>query len=251
MIGVIARRELGGFLLTPFGPVLLAFCQLLLAYLFLSYVDSFLARQADLAAMPSPPGATQWIVAQWLAAASIILLAALPLITMRSISDEWRSGTMSLLLSSPVSSVQIVAGKFCGVVAIIAVIALVASLMPVSLMLGARMDIGLIAAATLGLFLLLTSFAAVGLFMSSLTRQPSTAAFSAFGVLLFLWLLDWTVTEEVSGARAVFAYMSLFRHFQPFIQGQVVIADAAYFVLFTALFLWLSVRRLELQRRFG
>lgn len=251
MILTVARREFGGFLLTPFGPVLLAFCQLLLGYLFLSYVDSFLGRQADLAALPNPPGATQWIVTQWLATASIVLLAALPLITMKSLSDEWRGGTMSLLLSAPLSSSQLILGKFFGIVGVIALIVAVAGLMPLSLYLGTPADLGLIAVAMLGLFLLLTSFAAIGLYMSSLTRQPSTAAFSAFGILLLLWLLDWTVTDDVTGPRAVFAYFSLFRHFQPFIQGQIIVADLAYFVLCCALFLGLSVRRLDAQRRFG
>jgi len=250
MILTIARREFGGFALTPFGPVLLAFCQLLLAYLFLSYVDSFLGRQAELAALPNSPGATQWVVTQWLAIASIVLLAALPLITMKSFSDEWRGGTMSLLLSAPASSLQIVLGKFIGILAVIGLIVATAALMPISLHLGTTADFGLIAAAMLGLFLLLMAFAAIGLYMSSLTRQPSTAAFSTFGVLLLLWLLEWTVTDDITGSRAVFAYVSLFRHFQPFIQGQMVVADVMYFVLVCALFLGLTVRRLEAQRRF-
>lgn len=250
MILTLARRDLAGFLLTPFGPILLAFCQLLLAYNFLGHVDNYLGRQADLAVLSSAAGATQWIVTQWLATSTIILLAALPLITMRTLSEEWHSGTMSLLLSSPIASSQIVLGKFLGVCAIIFAIVFCAALMPLSLALGTAVDYGLIGAAMLGLLLLMASFAAVGIYMSSLARQPSTAAFTAFGVLLMLWILDWTVTGDSSGDRAALAYLSLFRHFQPFIQGQLVLADILFFVLVTLLFLSLSVRRLVSQRRF-
>ena len=97
-----------------------------------------------------------------------------------------------------------------------------------------------------GLAFLLGSFAAVGLFMSTLTQYPAVAASSTFGVLLLFWLLDWSGDET-----SLLAYLSLLNHYEPFLRGVFDSTDAAYYLLVIVMFLVLSIRRLDAERLGG
>jgi ABC-2 type transport system permease protein len=122
--------------------------------------------------------------------------------------------------------------------------------MPLSLYAGTSLDSGKLAAGLLGLTLLLASFAAIGVFMSSLTEQPVVAAISTFGLLLLLWIVDWSGNskEQVS---SLFAYLSLQTHLTSFLKGLFSTTDVVYYLLLTTLFLVLGVRRLDQQRLTG
>ena len=114
-----------------------------------------------------------------------------------------------------------------------------------------RIDLGNVSNVdSAGLALLLASFAAVGIFMSALTEQPVIAAISSFGLLLLLWIVDWSGAgrEEVTG---LFHYLSLQTHLQSFLKGLFSTADLAYYLLLIATFLVLSIRRLDQQRLTG
>jgi len=244
MIGVIAGRELRSLFASPMAWAMLAVVQGLLGYMFLTYVDEYLMNQGRLAAIEGAPGVTRLVVSQWLNAVAIILMLVVPLLTMRLISGEWQSQTMALLLSSPLSATQIVLGKYLGALGFLAVMLLLLLLLPSSLLMGGDLDYGLLTAAFIGLALLLSSFAAVGLYMSTLTRQPTIAAISAVGVLLFLWLIDWARVTDGEAINNVLSQLSLARHFQPLTRGVFASSDVIYFLLFISLFLVLSVRRL-------
>jgi ABC-2 type transport system permease protein len=117
-----------------------------------------------------------------------------------------------------------------------------------SLLMGGGLDLGMLAAGVLGLVLLLAGFAAVGLFMSTLTEQPTIAAVSSFGVLLLLWIIDWAGSNNAGQASELFAYLSLLRHFQSLLKGVFDSTDVVYYLLFVTLFLVLSIRRLDADR---
>src|SRR5690606_20858052 len=144
-------------------------------------LEQFQLVQPQLIAADGAPGVTDIVAVPVLATATSLLLLIVPLLTMRVFAEERRSGTLMLLRSSPVSAAQIVLGKYLGLVAMLAVLVAMVVLMPVSLALGTTLDWGKLAAATLGLMLMVSAFAAAGLFLSSLTRQPMLAAVAAFG----------------------------------------------------------------------
>ena len=177
----IAARELRSLFLSPLAWTLLAVVLFILAYLFMAQVDLFLQLQPRLPGMPGAPGLTEIVVAPVLGNAAFVALLILPLLTMRLFSDEMRNQTMSLLLSAPVSMTEIVLGKYLGVLGFIVILIALIALLPLSLLVGGALDMGVVLAALLGLFLLLAAFAAVGLFMSSLTAQPAVAAIATFG----------------------------------------------------------------------
>jgi len=250
MLLTIASREYRNLFLSPLAWAILAVLQLILAYLFLTQVDTYMGLQPRLAGIEGAPGVTDVVVAPLLQTVGFLLMLIAPAITMRTFSDEKRNRTLSLLLSAPVSMSDIVLGKFLGVALFFLTLLLLIAAMPVSLYAGTTLDTGKLAAGLLGLVLLVSSFAAIGVFMSTLTEQPVVAAISSFGLLLLLWIIDWSGNskESVSG---LFAYLSLQTHLEPFLKGLFSTTDVAYFLLLTALFLALGIRRLDQQRLTG
>ena len=95
---------------------------------------------------------------------------------------------------------------------------------------------------------MIASFAAIGLFMSTLTSDPAVAAVSTFGVLLLLWNMDWAGTGAAEGVRPFFSYIAVTSHFNALLQGVVDSADIVYSLLIVVAFLLLSIRRLDNMR---
>jgi ABC-2 type transport system permease protein len=228
--------------------VVLAITQAFVAYAFLVKLELFLQIKPFLAGLSGAPGLTVFVVAPAFKAAGMVMLLAAPLVTMRLVSEERRSGTLSLLLSAPISMTDIVLGKFLGVMAFFATVALVILLTPLSLLAGGTLDYGLLASGFLGLLLLIASYAAAGLFMSTLSAHPAVAAVSTFGLLLLLWNMDWAGTGAAEGVRPLFSYLAVTSHFNALLQGVVDSADLIYSLLFVASFLILAIRRLDAMR---
>lgn len=247
MVLAIAGRELRSLFLSPLAWTLLAVVMGVLAWIFSAQVDFYLQIQARLAAVPGAPGVTELVVAPLFGNAAFILLLVVPLITMRLISDELRNRTLTLLFSAPASMTEIVLGKYLGVLGFLLALIVLIALLPLSLLLAGAIDPGLVASGLLGLFLLLASFAAVGLFMSTLTSQPTIAAVSGFGALLLLWIIDWGAGAAGGGSSAL-AHLSLLRHYEPLLRGAFSSADVIYYLLIIVTFLAFSIRRLDAYR---
>ena len=247
MILNIALRELRSMFLSPLAWTVLAVSQLILCWIFFAQIDVFFSVQKELTTMPNAPGVTDLIVAPVLEIASVMLLMISPLLTMRLISEERRNGTLTLLLSSPISISEIVLGKFFGIAFFYLILVGMISLMPLSLMMGTELDLGKLAAGLLGLLLLLWAFAAAGLFLSSLTANPVVAAISTFGLLLMLWMIE----RSGNGTDSIFNYPSLTSHVAPFLRGMVNSVDLVYFVLFIITFLLLTIRQMDAERLQG
>lgn len=248
MIFHIAAHELRRLFLSPLAWSVLAVEQLILAYFFLIGIDTFMAYQPRLAMMEAPPGVTDLIVAPLFGDASIFLLFAVPMLTMRLVSEERRGQTLSLLLSAPVSMTDIVLGKFLGVTVFFLILVGIIGLMPLSLLAGGTIDFGMYASGLLGVALLTASFIAVGVFMSTLTVQPAIAAVSTFGILLGLWIIDWAGADRSGEFSGLFGYVSILRHYQSLLKGVFNSSDVIYYLLFIATFIILSIRRLDADR---
>jgi ABC-2 type transport system permease protein len=247
MIFTIAFREFRSLFLSPLAWTVLAILQCILAYTFLTQVETFTLIQPKLAAIENAPGLTDIIVTPLYGNAGIILLLVTPLLTMRLICEERRNKTLSLLLSAPVSNVEIIIGKYLGILGLLLLMVFLITLMPLSLLMGGELDLGKLAANLLALLLLVTAFTSTGLFMSSIAGHPTIAAMGTFGILLLLWILDWT-TGMKDQRSELFEYLSLLRHFQNLQSGLISSVDISYFLLFTATFIILSIRSLDNER---
>lgn len=243
MITTIAAKELRILFGSPLAWITLGVLQGVQAWLFLNQVDAFLGLQAQLSLLANPPGVTEMVVAPLFGAAAMLLLVVTPILAMRLIAEERRNHTLPLLLSAPVSLADIVVGKFFGLWVFICLIIALTTLMAISLLAGGSLDIGLLLANLSGLVLLAAGLAAFGLYFSCLTAHPSVAAISGIGASLGLWLLD-IVSKDLGALHA----LSPLWHFERISRGFLNSADVAYFLLFTATFLMLAVRRLDRDR---
>ncbi|MFW5442821.1 MAG: ABC transporter permease [Methylococcaceae bacterium] len=247
MIFSIASRELKTLFLSPLAWSILAVLQFIMAYLFLTQIETFTSFQSQLANIDVAPGLTGIIVLPLFANASIILLLVTPLLTMRLVSEERRNKTLSLLLSAPLSAAEIILGKFLGILGMLMLIVIMVSLMPLSLLLGGELDLGKFSCNIIALSLLVAAFSSLGLYMSCVASHPTVAAIASFGLLLLLWILDWTAGLKDQQSE-IFQYLSLLKHFQNIQSGLINSVDICYFLLFISTFLILSIRRLEYDR---
>jgi ABC-2 type transport system permease protein len=247
MIFTIAARELRSLFLSPLAWSILAVTLFILAYLFLSQIEAYINLQPRLAALEGAPGVADIVVAPLFADAAVVLLLITPLVTMRVLSEERRNRTLTLLFSAPLSMTEIVVGKYLGVLSFFLILLALLALMPLSLLAGTELDVGKLAAGMLGLALVIAAFTAIGVYMSSLTEQPTVAAVTTFGLLLLLWIIDWAGNKQMDDNSAL-AHLSMLRHYEPLLKGLFSSADVAYYLLIIVLFIGFSIRRLDATR---
>lgn len=240
----IAWRELRNLFLSPLAWCVLFAVQLIHGWLFAVSVEGFRGDPNGVS------GVTDQVGAGLFSIASVIMLMVVPLLSMRLFSEERRNGSLTLLLSAPLRMSEIVLGKYLGLMAFLALMVVLLAAMPLSLAAGTTLDYGKLAAGALGLLLLLGSFAAAGLFMSTLTRQPVVAAMASFGLLMFLWFINWLGrgSPRFSG---VLHYLSLTDHYTSLLRGSFDSTDVVFYLLFIATFLVLAMRRLDSARLQG
>jgi ABC-2 type transport system permease protein len=247
MIRLLAMRELRSLFAMPSTWFILAALQFIFAWFFLARLEAFLEVQPQLAQLANPPGVTTTVAAPIFNTVALLLMMLVPMFTMRLIAEERRNQTLTLLLSSPLSGLHIVLGKFLGLLIFLAVLMTGVPLMFYTLALGTALDHGLLLSNMLGLLLLTASYIALGLYISALTAQPIIAAIGAFAVLIGLWLADIGAVAENSPWHSI----SPLNHFQNFNNGLLDSSDAAFFILFTVVFLLLTMKRLHNNRRYG
>ena len=247
MIRLLAQRELRSLFAMPSTWFVFAVLQFILAWFFLARLEAFLEIQPQLAQLANPPGVTATVAAPMFNTVALLLMMLVPVFTMRLLAEERRNQTLTLLLSSPLSGRHIVLGKFLGLLVFLVVLMAGVPLMLYTLALGTAIDHGLMLSNILGLLLLTSSYVALGLYISALTSQPIIAAIGALAVLLGLWLADIGAAAENSPWHLI----SPLNHFQNFNSGLLDSGDAAFFVLFTAAFLILTMKRLHNNRVYG
>lgn len=240
----IARHELRRIFVSPLAWAVLAVTQVIFGWIFAGILTQF--QQA------SNLGGQLGSVSEFIAGAlygtgTLVLLLVMPLMTMRLFAEERKAGTITLLFSAPATLIQIVLGKFLGLAGFVLAMMALLALMPAVLLPAVELDVGRLTAGLLGLFLMTLAFGAAGLFISSLTREPTIAAVGSFAALLLIWLLRMPAQYDSRYAE-LFDYLSLISHYQNLITGLFDFSDVVYYLLFIALFLWLTVQRLDLER---
>ena len=249
MLLTLAQRELRTLFVSPMAWSILAISQLILAFIFLALVEGYIINQPQLMMLENAPGVTERIVAPLYGAAAWVFMMVVPLLTMRIISEERRNHSLTLLLSAPISMTEIVIGKFLGLLAFLFIMVSLLSLMPLSLLLAGQLDFGHFASILIALLLLVACFSAIGLYLSTLTTQPTVADIGTYGALLLLWIID-IGSNSVANIEAsgLLGYLSMLRHFDALARGVFSSIDIVYFILFLSVFLVLSIRRLDVDR---
>lgn len=239
MINTIAHRELAELFKTPLAWLLLAGCQLVLAWVFLEVIDLY---QGEISAQPAV-GLNAALAERLFGAALILLLLSAPLLSARSLSQEVQQGTDQLLGAAPVGQTAILLGKLLAVMVPLCLLALLPFLMSASLLAAAPVDLGLFFAATLGLWLSALLFAAVGYFCASLVQQPMLAAVLSYVLIMLLSLIH-DADQLASRHLTLMDWLSWSQHLIWLFNGVLRLSDLGYFALVSALFLALAQRLL-------
>lgn len=248
MIFNIIRKELKSLFSSPMGWVVLALLQFVFGTFFLIGVDQYFQTMSGAMRPEQRVGVTAFVGQSVFGIASFVMLFAVPLLSMRLISEERRQQTLTFLFSAPLTITEIVLGKFLGLVTFLSIVIFFIAAMLSSMNLWTEVDFGYILSNVLGLWLLVASFSALGIYVSSLTNQPVVAGIITFVALFALLILDHFFAGDPTSTMA---YLSLMRHFEPFSRGLLDTKDFVYFVLFIITFLTLTIRRLDADRLRG
>ncbi len=247
MIFTLAQKEFRSLFSAPSTWLILGALQFIFAWFFLARLDAYLQVQTQLAMVANAPGATVSVVAPVFGTLALMLMILIPLFTMRLLAEERRNQTLALLLAAPISSAQIVLGKFLSMVIFNTCIIACSTAMLSILGLGTHLDFGLLFSNALGLLLLTACYTALGLYLSSLTKQPIVAAMSAIALSFGLWLIDIGSSDSGSAMRT----LSPSSHAQSLNAGFILSTDLIYFALFIAAFLLLAIRRVNNNRLYA
>ncbi len=177
---------------------------------------------------------------------AIILMFLVPLLTMRLLAEEKRSGTAELLFTYPLADWSIILGKFGAAFLIYLIFLAFTASYSLALCFMTRVDLGALAAGYLGVVLLGASFLSLGLFASSLTENQIVAGVVGFALLLLFWVIGWTQELGAGGALGrVMQFLSLSEHYDNFSKGVINTRDLVYCASFIFFFLFLTKRQLE------
>ncbi len=171
------------------------------------------------------------------------------LLTMRLVAEERQTGTLTLLQTAPIRSIDIVLGKFLGAFLFLTLITLATAYMPALIFVHGKVSLGQILVGYVGLLSLGAATIAIGTFSSAIARNQLMAAVVGAGILVFIllgWMMGQVTEAPLSG---LFSYTAIFdRHFQPFMKGRLNTEGLVYFASVCFAFLLLAVRSMQLRR---
>ena len=225
MIINVARKELKSMFASPMGWVILSLLMFAFGTQYLNGVNDYFAVMSGAMRPAERTGVTQFVGQSVYGLASFIMLFAVPLLSMRLISEERRSQTLPFLFSAPISLTEIVVGKFLGLVAFLSIIIVFIGVMLCTLNIWSDIDFGFLLANSLGLLLMVAGFSALGIYFSGMTQQPVIAAILTFIALFALMMLDRFFAGDPNN---ILGSLSLMKHFQSFSNGLIDIADIVH-----------------------
>jgi ABC-2 type transport system permease protein len=243
----LIKKEVRAYFSSPIAYVVIAGFLLLVGYFFYSLVSWFNAAAMQMAQNPyyaQQVNINEMVFSPLFHNMSIVLIFVIPLLTMRLLAEEKKTGTDELLYTSPLKVGEIVAGKYVAALVLLAVLLGLTAVLSVFVFAWGNPELAPWLTGYLGLFLMGSAFIAVGLFFSSLTDNQIVAAILTLMTLLLFLLLNW-VSSLGSGAAwtKVVSYLSFSEHFEDLTRGIIDTKDVVYYlsVSFFGLFLAHSV----------
>ena len=246
----ICRKELNSYFRSPIAYGVMAFFALISGYFFYVAVVYFMQMsiQSAMSGQSQPMSVNESVIRPLFSNISVIGLFIIPMITMRLFAEEKRTGTIELLITSPLSDLEIILGKWLAAMGLYAAILGVSLLSMASLFLYGKPDWRPIVVGYLGLLLQGGCLLAIGTFISTCTRNQIVAGVAGFSVCLMLWVLDWLSSFQDSVTAKVLAYLSVLQHFDSFSKGVLDSKDIIYYASAIFIGLFLTARSLESLR---
>jgi ABC-2 type transport system permease protein len=246
----IAQKELKAYFASPIGYIVIAVFALLMGFFFSAILEIYVQQSIQMGQFGGAPqmNVNDQVIRPLMLNGSVMVLFVLPMITMRTYSEEKRSGTIELLLTSPLTDFQIVMGKFVGAMSLYAAMLLVTVVDMALLFAWGNPEWAPVVGSYLGLLLMGGCFVAIGLFVSSTTKNQVVAAVVTWAIFLMLWVIDWISQSLQPPAQDVVQYLSFTNHFDDFSRGIIDTKHLVYYVSFIAFGLFLTMRSVDTER---
>jgi ABC-2 type transport system permease protein len=246
----IARRELISYFRSPIAYGVMAFFALIAGYFFYVAVVYFVRRglESSMMGQSFPMDLNEFVIRPVFSNISVIGLFLIPMITMRLFAEEKRTGTIELLVTSPLRDLEIILGKWTAALLLYASMLGISVLSMALLFAYGKPDWRPILVGYLGLLLLGGALLSIGTFISTCTKNQIVAGVAGFAVCLLLWVLDWASSFETSVTAKVVSYLSVLQHFDSFSKGVLDLKDVVFYVSVIFVGLFLTARSLESLR---
>ena len=245
----IAHKELKSYFASPIAYIVLGLFAFVYGYFYAVMFSYFMQMSMRGAMGGAPPmNVNQDLLRPVTQNMLVVLLFVMPLITMRTYSEEKRSGTIELLLTAPLTDFQIIVGKFLGAMGLFA--AMMAVTLPHVAILFAygHPEWKPIVTGYLGLLLFGGCFISLGLFISSLTKNQIVAGMVTFAAFLFLWVITWVGSSWGPTGEKLTNYLSIIDHLDDFLKGVVDTTHLVYYLSFITFGLFLTTKALDTER---
>jgi ABC-2 type transport system permease protein len=251
----IIERELRTYFISPVAYVVLTI------FVFLSglFFQTILNQVLQFAMMQSMQGAQMGrgaapidmpgIISQnFLQTMSVILLFMLPMLTMGLFSEEKKRGTIELLLTAPITDLQVVLGKFLAAASFYLILLGTTWIPMAVLYIYGSPASGPILSRYLGLLLYGLALLSVGLFISTLTENQIISAVLSFGTIMVLWLVDVVAQRAEAVMKDVLTYLSILSHLDDFMKGVLATSNIIFYLSLMLLGLFLTYRSIDSLR---
>jgi gliding motility-associated transport system permease protein len=246
----IAHKELKSYFSSPIAYIAIGLWALLFGWFFVAILNFFVRQSMQMNQFgPQSLNLNQQLIRPVIAQnVPILVLFLLPMVTMRTYSEEKRSGTIELLLTSPITDFQIIMGKFLGAMGLFATMLAVTLVHMALLFAYGSPEWKPIATTYLGLLLLGGCFISVGLFISSLTKNQIVAGMITFTVFLLLWIITWMGSLGGPWVEKLTTYLSIIDHFDDFGKGVLDTTHLVYYLSFITFGLFLTAKSVDSER---
>ncbi|HEY6291489.1 MAG TPA: ABC transporter permease subunit [Terriglobia bacterium] len=246
----VAGKELRAYFHSPIAYLVLAIYSVLCGFFFYSLTATFVVEsfRMQMSEGGAPPLSLNEMIIRPLFAGILTIILALflmPLISMRLYAEEKRTGTIELLLTSPLTDLEIILGKFFGAFALYLVMVLMTFLYVGLLFVYGNPEAKPLIANAIGFVLFGAALLALGMWISTLTKNQIIAAVVSASVFLLLYVLDWTSAYSSSTVGKVMSYLSLPTHFDNFTKGVIDSGDLVYYLSVIVLGIFLTARSVE------
>jgi gliding motility-associated transport system permease protein len=247
----IAQKELKSYFTSPIGYIYVGLFALLYGFFYVTILNYFVRQSMQAAQFgggQQPMNINQDMLRLVLQNVTVLVLFILPMVTMRTYSEEKRSGTIELLLTSPVTDIEIILGKFLGAMGLYSVGLLISLVHVAILFVYGSPEWKPIVTAYLGLELLGGCFISIGLFISSLTKNQIVAGMLTFAVFLLLWVINWIGSLGGPTLESLTSYLSIIEHFDDFGKGVIDTTHVIYYVSVITFGLFLTAKSVDMER---
>lgn len=247
---LICFKEFKSYFVSPIAYAVMALFALIFGITFYSSTSQMvqLTFRAQMMGQSQPVSVNDMIIRPLLGFVGTILLFVVPMITMRLVAEEKKTGTIELLLTSPVRDIEIIVGKWLAAFLLYICMLGMSVLNIGMLFLWSKPDLRPVLVAYLGLLLEGACLLALGTFISAMCRNQIVAAGATFFFSLVLYLLNY-YTEFLTGAFwQGLNYLSIYTHTETFNRGVIDSKDVIYYITMTFLFLFLTHRTMESLR---